>query len=70
MNKIQNKATLTKAGAERILCPELAGRVVEYDKIHELGLCVENVYYQDKRLCGPFAFKGHDAGLVLLDKED
>ena len=57
-------ATLTEAGAKRIGHPELAGQVVQYDKIGRFG-CAENVYHDGKRICSVLSMtdKG-DTGLV------
>ena len=69
-NDKMSNATLTYAGACRIGHPKLAGKIVQYDKIHELGTCVKNVYYKNKRLGGCLSFSGDDPGLILdLNKE-
>ena len=53
-------AILTKAGAKRISRPELAGQIVQYDKVNRFQ-CAENVYYNGERLCGT---------LSMTEKED
>ena len=63
-----HSAQLTKSGAERICRPELTGRIVLYESIHPLGLCVKNVYFQGQRLCGILSFKGVDRGLIIEEE--
>ena len=53
-------AILTEAGAKRIGHPELAGEVVQYDKIGRFE-CADNVYHDGKRICGI---------LSMTDKDD
>ncbi len=62
-----NNAILTEAGAKRIGHPELCGCTVQYDKVRELGLCVESVYYNGERISGVLSITGEDAGLILQD---
>lgn len=63
------KAFLTKAGAYRIGHEELAGQIVQYDKLGRFG-CVKNVYHDGKRICGILSMTDKsDTGLVETDDE-
>lgn len=59
------KARLTTDGARRIGYPHLAGKQVEYDKIHELGTTVENVYRDGNRIAGVLSIVGKTPGLII-----
>jgi len=67
-------ATMTKAGAKRVGHTYLAGRTVQYDGIHKLGLCVKNVYSGAKRIAGIVSFATREAyiesGFTLGDNSN
>jgi hypothetical protein len=72
------KARLTKSGARRIGCPELAGAIVEFEQyskdkygVHEgpggVGRTVEGIYYQGRRIAGGLSYAGETPGLEIIE---
>lgn len=65
------KAMLTKSGAYKIGRPELAGKIVLYNKIRETpewidGAYAESVFHDNKRIAGSLSF-GEDPDLVAVE---
>ena len=60
-------AILTRAGALRIGRPDLAGKIVQFDNVAELGLCAEKVYYQNEHIATYLSLSGDEQGLICAD---
>lgn len=64
------RARLTEAGAYRLGHPELAGELIDYDEIAPLGLCVNNIFHEGRRLGAVLSFVGDDPGVELLTRPE
>ena len=66
-----HKAKLTKAGAERIGKPELAGKIVTYHRFSQpsppCGKTVEQVFYKGERIAGNLSYAGNAPGLEIIE---
>ena len=64
------RARLTEDGARRIGHPELAGEIIEYDRLHPGPVrCIDNFYYDGRRLDAVLSYAGDEPGVELLDEE-
>jgi hypothetical protein len=65
-NREGGKGKLTKAGAERLGCPHLAGKVVTFEARDTGGYrVVEGISYDGEYLGSGLAYVGGDAGIEI-----
>jgi len=67
------KAKMTKAGAEKLAAPNLAGKTIEYDGVtkprgDDSVIYANEMYYKGKCIGINLSFTGDEPGLVALDE--